>query len=287
MTTLTKRLAPLAAAAAAVLFTFATPLAAQDTVSTVRIAVVHPTTGDELAVLTPEQEITLIPGEEVLLRAFEPIASRRADRRPLAATFGFGPAPTALQVVSSSPERGEAIVRLNEATEGQRLHVGYKLADRLTLATPGLQLGRILVRVAAPGATSVTGAQHSVWTDRGQFSQPADAVVAAFYRGILLRDPDPGAAGARDDIARNGYDAVRRVAANIANSEESRVRLYGNGVTNARRLDALYGHLLGWNRAQVGLDRWDTDLRELERGNLAGVVDAIVRSQQFRDRFGI
>ncbi len=287
MTTLTKRLAPLAAAAAAVLFTFATPLAAQDTVSTVRIAVVHPTTGDELAVLTPEQEITLIPGEEVLLRAFEPIASRRADRRPLAATFGFGPAPTALQVVSSSPERGEAIVRLNEATEGQRLHVGYKLADRLTLATPGLQLGRILVRVAAPGATSVTGAQHSVWTDRGQFSQPADAVVAAFYRGILLRDPDPGAAGARDDIARNGYDAVRRVASNIANSEESRVRLYGNGVTNARRLDALYGHLLGWNRTQVGLDRWDSDLRELERGNLAGVVDAIVRSQQFRDRFGI
>lgn len=286
MTTFTKRLARLAAAAA-VLFTFTAPLAAQDTVSTVRIAVVDPTNGDELAVLTPEQEITLIPGEEVLLRAFEPIASRRTDRRPLAATFGFGPAPTALQIVSSSPERGEAIVRLNEATEGQRLHVGYKLADRLTLATPGLQLGRILVRVAARGATSVTGAQHSVWTDRGQFSPPADAVIAAFYRGILLRDPDPGAAGARDDIARNGYDAVRRVAANIANSEESRVRLYGNGVTHARRLDALYGHLLGWSRTQVGLDRWNGDLREIERGNLAGVVDAIVRSQQFRDRFGI
>ncbi|HET9767143.1 MAG TPA: hypothetical protein VFS60_09860 [Thermoanaerobaculia bacterium] len=286
MTTLTKRLAPLAAAAA-VLFCLAAPLAAQDTVRTVRIAVVDPTTGNELAVLTPDQEITLIPGEEVLLRAFEPIASRRSDRRPLAATFGFGPAQAGLQVVSSSPERGEAIVRLDGATEGQRLHVGYKLADRLTLASRDLQLGRILVRVAAPGATSVTGAQHSIWTDRGQFSQPADAVVAAFYRGILLRDPDPGAAGARDDIARNGYDGVRRVASNIANSEESRVRLYDSGVSNTRRLDALYGHLLGWNRADVGRDRWEGDLRELDRGNLAGVVDAIVRSQQFRDRFGI
>jgi len=287
MTTFTKRLAPLAAAVAAVLFTLATPLAAQDTVRTVRIAVVNPTTGDELAVLTPDQEITLIPGEEVLLRAFEPISGRRSDRRPLAATFGFGPAQAGLQVVSSSPERGEAIVRLEGATEGQRLHVGYKLADRLTFASPALQLGRILVRVAAPGATSVTGAQHSVWTDRGQFSQPADAVIAAFYRGILLRDPDPGAAGARDDIARHGYDGVRRVAANIANSEESRVRLYDNGVSNTRRLDALYGHLLGWSHADVGRDRWDSDLREVERGNLAGVVDAIVRSQQFRDRFGI
>lgn len=286
MTTFRKRLAPLAAVAA-VLFAFTAPLAAQDTVHSVRIAVVDPTNGDELAVLTPDQEITLIPGEEVQLRAFEPISGRRSDRRPLAATFGFGPAETALQVVSSSPERGEAIVRLNQATEGQRLHVGYKLADRLTLASSGLQLGRILVRVAAPGATSVTGAQHSVWTDRGQFSQPADAVIAAFYRGILLRDPDPGAAGARDDIARNGYDGVRRVASNIANSEESRVRLYDNGVSNTRRLDALYGHLLGWNRADVGRDRWDSDLRELERGNLAGVVDAIVRSQQFRDRFRI
>ena len=292
MTTFQKRLAPLAAVAA-VLFCLATPLAAQDTVRTVRIAVVDPTTGDELAVLTPDQEITLIPGEEVLLRAFEPISGRRSDRRPLAATFGFGPVQEGLQVTSSSPERGEAIVRLDGATEGQRLHVGYKLADRLTLADPGLQLGRILVRIAAPGATSVTGAQHSVWTDHspwtntGQFSQPADAVVAAFYRGILLRDPDPGAAGARDDIARNGYDGVRRVAANIANSEESRVRLYDNGVSNTRRLDALYGHLLGWNRADVGRDRFESDLRELDRGNLAGVVDAIVRSQQFRDRFGI
>jgi len=295
MTKLTKPIAPLAAAAAVLLgagLFAAQSLAAQsvDTVRSVRIAIVDPSSGDELAVLNPDQEITLIPGEEVLVRTFEPIAGKRSDRRTLAATFGFGPAPTALEVVSNSPERGEAVIRLNEATAGQRLHIGYKLADRLTLANAGMQLGCILVRVAAPGSTSVTGAQSSTGIGGiglGHFSRPADAVVSALYRGILLRDPDPDAAGARDELARNGYDAVRRVAGNIANSEESRYRLYDNGTSNVQRLEALYSNLLGWSRSDVGRERWDSDLAELNRGNVAGVVDAIVRSQQFRSRFGI
>ncbi|HEV8238050.1 MAG TPA: phycobilisome rod-core linker polypeptide [Thermoanaerobaculia bacterium] len=293
MTKLTKPIAPLAAAAAVLLIGTALfaaqPLAAQttDTVRSVRIAIVDPSSGDELAVLDPDQEITLAPGEQVLVRTFEPVTTRRADRRPLAATFGFGPTPTALEVVNNSPERGEALIRLNDATPGQRLHIGYKLADRLKLANSGMQLGRILVRVAAPGSTSVTGASSSAWTNTNQFSRPADAVVAALYRGILLREPDSGAAGAIDDLARHGYDAVRRVAANIANSEESRTRMYDNGVSNVRRLEALYGHLLGWSRADAGRERWESDLAEIDRGNIAGVVDAIVRSQQFRSRFGI
>jgi hypothetical protein len=280
-----EHLAPLVAVAAALSF-LAAPLAAQDAVRSVRIAVIEPGSGDELAVLSPGQEIALIPGEEVLLRTFEPNSGRRNDRRALAATFGFGPAQTQLKIVSSSPERGEAVVRLDDATVGERLHVGFKLADRLTLSDPSLQLGRILVRVAGPGTASVTGAQHSVWTDRGAFARPADAVVAALYRGILLREPDEGALGARNDLTRNGYEAVRRIATNIANSPESR-RLGDEGVTSTRRLDSLYGHLLGWDRADVGRDRWQSDLSEVDRGNLAGVVDAIVRSEQFRTRFGI
>jgi hypothetical protein len=289
MNKLTRRLAPPVAAAAvafAALFA-AQPVAAQDTVNTVRIAIVDPSSGDELAVLSPGQEITLMPGEEVLVRTFEPVASRRSDRRPLASSFGFGPNATPLQVVSSDAARGEALIRLNDATAGERLHIGYKLADRLTLANSDMQLGRILVRVGGPGSSSVTGASSvGMGTDLGQLSHPIDRVVAALYRGILLRDPDPGATGAREDLARHGYDAVRRIAGNIANSEESRTRLYDNGVTNARRLDALYSSLLGWSRSQVGNDRWESDLAELNRGNIAGVVDAIVRSQQFHDRFG-
>lgn len=135
----------------------------------------------------------------------------------------------------------------------------------------------MVVRVA--GNTS----QGSTWTQPGQFQTPADSVVTALYRGILMRDPDDGAAGARSDISRHGYDGVRRVALNIANSPESR----SLGENPAQRLEALYGHLLGWSRADVGRDRWESDLSQINDGNVAGVVDAIVRSEQFRSRFAI
>jgi hypothetical protein len=270
----------------AALLLAAAPAAAQDPgpVKTVRIAVVDPSSGNELTVVSPGQEIVIAPGEELTLRVFEPNPDRRHDRRPLAATFGFGPTETPLQIVSTSPERGEVIVRLNPTGAGQRWHVGYKLADRIQLADPSLQLGRVLVRVAGPGTASITGNQSY---GTGFYSRSADDIVAAIYRGILLRDPDSGAAGARDDVARNGYDAVLRVAPGIANSEESRVRVYQDkGVSNSQRLEALYRELLGMRRSDVSREQWDSDLAQLERGNIAGVVDAIVRSQQFRTRFG-
>lgn len=280
-------------ALAAALLTAAVPAAAQttttaDQVRNIRIAVVDPNTGAELEVLNANQEISLFPGEEVMLRVFEPNPNRRLDRRALPANFGFGPTQTPLEIVRSSPERGEVVVRLNESTVGERWHVGYKLGDRIALSDPAMQLGRLLIRVAGPGTTSITGAVSSGFSPLPGSASGAEAVTRALYRGILLREPDPGAAGGHDDIARNGYDGVRRVATNIANSPESRVRLYEErGVSNVQRLDAIYRELLGWSRADVGRDRWESDFAEVERGNIAGVVDAIVRSQQFRSRFGI
>jgi hypothetical protein len=278
-------------ALAAALLTAAVPAAAQtttDQVRDVRISIVDPGTGAELEVLNPNQEISLFPGEELMLRVFEPNPTRRLDRRTLPATFGFGPTQTPLEIVRSSPERGEVVVRLNDSTPGQRWHVGYRLGERVNLSDPAMQLGRILIRVAGPGTTSITGAVGTGISPLPGSLSGADAVTTALYRGILLREPDPGAAGGRDDIARNGYDGVRRVATNIANSPESRARLYEErGVSNVQRLDAIYRELLGWSRADVGRDRWESDLAELERGNIAGVIDAIVRSQQFRSRFGV
>jgi hypothetical protein len=277
---------PLALLAASLLVA-AAPLAAQtpDTVQSVRIAVVDPQTGDELAILAPGQEINLSPGEELMLRLFEPNPDRRHDRRPLSATFGFGPTETPLQIVRTSPERGEVVVRLAADTPvGQRWHVGYKLADRLVLGSGAQQLGRVLVKVTSPGVASVTGRSYYPY---GQATtRPTGSVVDVLYRAILLRDPDPGAQGYVDDVYRHGYDAVLRVAVDIANSQESRIKLHEQGVTNAQRLDALYGQLLGWSRSDVSREQWYRDLSELDRGNLAGVVDSMVRSEQFRSRFG-
>ena len=280
-------------ALAAALLTAAVPATAQttataDQVRNVQISVVDPDSGTELEVLNSNQEISLFPGEEVMLRVFEPNPTRRLDRRTLPASFGFGPTQTPVEIVRSSPERGEVVVRLNDTAAGQRWHVGYKLADRVALSDPAMQLGRILIRVAGPGTTSITGAQTAGIYPLPASANFADAVTRALYRGILLREPDEGAAGGRDDLARNGYEGVRRVATNIANSPESRVRLYEErGASTVQRLDAIYRELLGWSRSDVGRDRWESDLAEIERGNIAGVVDAIVRSQQFRSRFGI
>lgn len=71
MKRLNPTLVPLAVAAAML---FAAPLAAQDneTVRSVRISVVDPQTGNELASVDPGQEITLSPGDEVILRVYEP-----------------------------------------------------------------------------------------------------------------------------------------------------------------------------------------------------------------------
>jgi hypothetical protein len=266
----------------------AVPALAQGAVRSVRIAVVDPSTGNELSVLSPGQEITMSSGEELTLRLFEPVGSRKVDRRALpVAQFGFGGQATPLEIVSSSPERGEVLVRLNDAAPGQKWHVGYRLADRLALADNGLQLGRVVVRVANPGTASTLGSVYQPSTSYGTSAQPVNDVVAALYRGILLREPDAGAAGARDDLARHGYDAVGRVASNIANSPESRELSYRSGVTSVRRLDAMYAQLLGWSRSQVDRDQWQSDLAQIESGNIAVVVDAMVRSNQFRSRFGL
>jgi len=284
---MTKRLLALASLPLLVAFLVAAaPLPSP--VDTIRIAVVDPDSGDELAVLSPGEEILMLPGEELTFRTFEPKADRRNDRRQLAATFGFGPTTTPLEIVANSPERGEVTVRLNPTPAGGRWHLGYKIADRIGLAKSDLQLGRVLVRVAGTGDTSVTGARLGQTLPPTQFARPADAVIDALYRGILMREPDEGADGLRNDVLRNGYGSVPRIAEHIANSPESRTRIYEDrGVDNARRLDSLYSALLGWSRADVGRARWDSDLAQLDRGNIAGVVDQIVRSQQFRDRFGI
>jgi hypothetical protein len=269
----------------------AVPALAQGTVRSVRIAVVDPSTGNELSVLSPGQEITMSPGEELMLRLFEPVGSRKVDRRVLpVAQFGFGGQATPLEIISSSPERGEVLVRLNDTAPGQRWHVGYRLADRIGLADTALQLGRVVVRVANPGTASTLGSVYQPSTygsSYGSYAQPVDDVVTVLYRGILLREPDPGASGARDDLARHGYDALARVASNIANSPESRELSYRGGVTSVRRLDALYAQLLGLSRSQVNRDQWQSDLAQIESGNVAAVVDAMVRSSQFRSRFGL
>lgn len=251
------------------LFAAALPLRAEHTViDEVRISVVDPRTDRELEVLEPGDTLQLPEGEERVLRLFTLVGTRNQERRPLAASFGFGPVQTAVQLVSEDRDRGEAVVRLRDGRwSGQRLHIGYRLADSLRVADD-LRLGRLLIE---PAASSVA----------------ADRVVSSLYRAILLREPDAAAAQRRDDIARHGYEAVVRHAVAIAESRESEIDVYGKGVCNQQRLLAMYQHLLGRQPSSIDQRLWRQQLDHLDRGDIAGVVEELVESRDFRDRFDL
>jgi hypothetical protein len=278
MTKLAKTFAPLAAVAAVLCAVAANAATQNPTVRNVRIAVIDPATGDELGVLTPGQEIALAPGEQRIFRLFT--EDRAQGRLTLGGNFGLGPTASPLQIVGT-PGRGEVRIQLDDAAVGQRFPLGWKLGDQIPVSDEALRLGRIMVRVVStPGVGTAPILQYP--------GRVPATVVTVLYRAILMRDPEAGgASGSIDDIARNGYDGVLRVANTIANSEESRSRIYvDRNVTNEQRLEALYRELLGMRRTDVSASQWESDLVQLGRGNIAGVVDAIVRSEQFRTRFG-
>lgn len=110
---------------------------------------------------------------------------------------------------------------------------------------------------------------------------PAD-LIAMLYQGILLRAPDPdGAAPRVRAIEEQGYPGLLAQARQIAESTESRVGVYDKGITNPQRLAALYRELLGREAGEVDHDVWSGQLRQLERGEIAGVVESILRTSEF------
>jgi len=259
------------------------PLSAQ-TVRNVRIAVVDPSSGQELAVINPGDEISMAPGQTVTLRLFEPQAARKRDRAPLAVeSFGFGDQVTPLKITGEQKAGGEATVRLDpSATPGQKLHVGFKLADRIKLADPGAQLGKVVVRVVP--ATVVQSQEYYVPGSRSYGTQ-IDALVDGLYRGILMREPDAtGSAGWRQSIAVGGFQAARNTAMQIAQSQESVA--VSQKASPEQRLDALYQNLLGMAPENIDPTQWSAELSDIQRGNIAGVVDHMLNSPAFRYRYG-
>jgi hypothetical protein len=108
------------------------------------------------------------------------------------------------------------------------------------------------------------------------------------YRGILMREPDAGANGTISAIQRGGYDALVRAAATIADSDESRIRVYEKqGVCNEQRLLALYKNFLGLSSDQINRRQWDADLRRMRDGEIGQVVESLLQSDRFRSRYNV
>lgn len=123
---------------------------------------------------------------------------------------------------------------------------------------------------------------------RGWSAQQARELTTVLYRGILMREPDSGASGTISAIQRGGYDALVRAAMGIADSDESRIRVYEKqGVCNEQRLLAMYKNFLGISSDRIDRRQWDADLRRMRDGEIDQVVESLLGSDRFRSRYNV
>jgi hypothetical protein len=238
-------------------------------------SVVDPATGQEVASLGRGEALQIRPGQQLRLELVNARETQRSQARHVPANFELEGRNTGLELLRQDPARGTVVVRALQGagSSSSRPEIGWRVPDRVRLANENLRWGRLsvdLVPVSTGGAS---------WQSQ------ADRAVGALYRGILLREPDAGAAGTREEIARLGYAAAVRHARIIAESRESEIGVYDKGACNQQRLLAMYRHLAGRDADDVDQRRWREQLQRLERGDIAGVVDEMVQSPEFRGMF--
>ena len=202
------------------------------------------------------------------------------------------PSRGGVRISKSSEENANATVEVprgkgREWTSTLR----YQITEKVNLPASGTT-GTIHLRVVPEGQWSGTGTTGSgaswstpgtstggSWSNTAPTGYTARDLTQALYRSILLRDLDEnGARGYISNIQKNGYNGVLSVARDIAVSQESRAL---SSERNAERLETLYQQLLGMSRNNVSQSQWDYDLRRLNSGDVAGVVDDILRADRF------
>jgi len=169
--------------------------------------------------------------------------------------------------------------------------IGYRITDNRVPAN--MRTGTFNIQVVAPttiGTNDQQGSGHGYPGRPGSSDWGSDRardLTQVLYRGILMREPDPSSSGTASAIRNGGYNAVIDEAVNIANSRESRYEIPGRRVSAEERLEAMYRSLLGMSPEQADPGTWRSDLRLLSDGQIARVVEGIVRSDRFRARYGL
>ena len=169
--------------------------------------------------------------------------------------------------------------------------IGYRITDNRVPAN--LRTGSFNIQVVAPttiGSNDQQGSGHGYPGRPGSSDWGSDRardLTRVLYQGILMREPDPSSSGTLNAIRNGGYNAVIDEAVNIANSRESRYEIPGRRVSAQERLEAMYRSLLGMSPEQADPGTWRSDLRLLSDGQIARVVEGIVRSDRFRSRYGL
>lgn len=236
-----------------------------------------------IASVEPGGTVTLPSGSHVRL-IMNALPTGRA--RPLYPATTFSDTSNGgVTITRSNVENSTADLVLNrgKAAPGRTETIRYQINESWVPAN--LRTGSFRIHIAP--ASAVEGSVGSVGSGISLGNSNAEQLTRMLYQAILLREPDSGAAGTIESIANGGYNALAQAAVGIANSEESRVRLYEQGKTNEQRLTALYRYLLDLSPSQIDRAQYNDDLRRINDGRIADVVSDIVNSQRFRDRLGV
>jgi hypothetical protein len=244
-------------------------------IGAVQILVRDIATREVLGTVDPGGTLTLPEGARVRINMQAiPTGSYRNPLYP--ATEFIDLNRTGVRITRSREENAAAdleILPMRNPNRTQRIE--YRITE--TWVPASLRTGTVSIRVVPEGG------QTGNWSNAR-----ARNLTERLYEAILLREPDANANSTIRSIQRGGYEALVDAAVDLANSDESRIQVYEReDVCNQQRLLALYRNLLGLSASQISRSQWDADLQRLDRGEIAQVVENLVRSERFRDRYDI
>ncbi|HEY9421927.1 MAG TPA: hypothetical protein VIW92_10980 [Thermoanaerobaculia bacterium] len=229
----------------------------------------------EIARLDPGDTLSLPEGARVRLNMMA-LSGRSGNPRYPATEFS-DVSRGGIHITRTNEENAAADLEIVATRNPNRVEtIRYRITEEWVPA--GLRTGSFSIRVGPEGSTSGT------WT-----AQRSQEITRLLYQGILMREPDMnGARSTAQAIQQGGYDAVVRAAVGLANSDESRIRVYERqGVCNEQRLLALYKTFLGQSSSQIERRQWDAQLRSMNNGEMARVVEDLLRSDRFRSRLTV
>lgn len=251
-----------------------------------RILVLDHDTRQVLASVAPGGTYTLEEGQQVRLRMEAELGSQRSARYP-STRFFDEPRNNTISVLKADTAVGNVLIQANgdrnRARDGANVEtIRWQVVESDYQVPNDLKSGSITLRVREPRLGSGNGGNGNNYPG----NQRRD-IVDALYQGILLREPDAsGARSLSQSLRQGGYNSLVESAQAMAVSNESRV-LDRRAGSSEERLRALYSNLLGLSPADVDRDIWARDLRSIRNGGISDVVEEMVRSERFRDRFDV
>jgi hypothetical protein len=260
-------------------------------IGSVQILIREIGTRTEIARVDPGETVTLPEGARVRINMMAlPTGSARGPLYPATEFTDTGKGGT--RIARANQENAAADLEVVASRNFNRVEtIRYRITEDWVPAN--LRTGSFNIRVS--GDSSVPGSSTGGWSNTGtpggttgNWGDQASQLTQVLYQGILMREADTGSAGTTDTIRRDGFEGLVRAAVGIANSEESRTRIYQDlKVSNEQRLNALYKNLLGLDASQVSQTQRTSDLIRLNNGEIAGVVEDLLRSDRFRSRYAV